>query len=184
MSSRICAFKPAWTQPRSRKGTSMRSALCPSIELDARDAVVARLWQFGRSRRRENHPVDGRRTRKLAVIVEAMQARTPRVLILVENLSVPRDKRVWPECLTLRDSGFEVVVVCPQGEPNDTASFERVDGVEIHRYPARFAEGGALAYLREYATSLWRMSRLAWRAAGRRGFDVVHAANPPDLLLL
>ena len=113
-----------------------------------------------------------------------MQARTPRVLILVENLSVPRDKRVWPECLTLKDAGFEVVVVCPQGEPNDTAPFERVDGVEIHRYPARFAEGGALAYLREYATSLWRMSRLAWRAAGRRGFDVVHAANPPDLLLL
>jgi glycosyltransferase involved in cell wall biosynthesis len=147
-------------------------------------AVVERLWQFGRSHSGENPPVDGRSAQNPGVIFEGMQARTPRVLVLVENLSVPRDKRVWPECLTLRDAGFDVVVVCPQGEPNDTARFERVDGIEIHRYPARFAEGGAPGYLREYGTSLWRMSWLAWRAAGRRGFDVVHAANPPDLLLL
>lgn len=113
-----------------------------------------------------------------------MQAPSPRVLILVENLSVPRDKRVWPESRTLVDAGFEVVVICPQGEGHDTAAYERLEGVEIHRYPARFASGSTLSYLREYATALWRMSRLAWRVGGKRGFDVVHACNPPDLLLL
>jgi glycosyltransferase involved in cell wall biosynthesis len=113
-----------------------------------------------------------------------MRQRAPRVLILVENLSVPRDKRVWPEAQTLVAAGYEVVVICPQGDELDTARFERIDGVEIHRYPARFAAGGTVGYLREYAAALWWMSRLALRAGGRRGFDVVHACNPPDLLLL
>jgi glycosyltransferase involved in cell wall biosynthesis len=113
-----------------------------------------------------------------------MPAARPRVLILVENLSVPRDKRVWPECLTLAEAGFEVVVVCPQGDERDTAPFERLQGIDIHRYPATFANGSTVGYLREYATALWRMSWLALRLGGRRGFDVVHACNPPDLLLL
>ena len=106
------------------------------------------------------------------------------MLILVENMSVPRDKRVWPESRTLVEAGFEVVVICPQGDELDTAPFERVEGVEIHRYPARFAKGGTLSYVREYAAALWWMSWLAVRVAGRRGFDIVHACNPPDLLLL
>src|SRR3954451_15071224 len=167
MSSRICVFNPACTHPRSRKGTSIRSALCPSIEFDARDVAPARLWQFGRSRQRQNHPVDGRRAWKLAVIVDAMQARRARVLILVENLSVPRDKRVWPECLALTEAGYEVVVICPQGDERDTARYERLDGVEIHRYPVTFSDGSTVGYLREYATALWRMSWLALRVAGR-----------------
>jgi glycosyltransferase involved in cell wall biosynthesis len=104
--------------------------------------------------------------------------------MLVENLSVPRDKRVWPECRALVEAGFEVVVVCPRGDDRDTAPFELLEGVEIHRYRARFADGSAAGYLLEYATALWRTSWLALRLAGRRGFDVVHASNPPDLLLL
>jgi glycosyltransferase involved in cell wall biosynthesis len=114
-----------------------------------------------------------------------MQEQPPlRVLILVENLSVPRDKRVWPESLSLVEAGFEVVVVCPQGDGREAAPFERLEGVEIHRYPVRFANGSTLSYLREYVTALWHMSWLAVRLGGRRGFDVVHACNPPDLLLL
>ena len=112
-----------------------------------------------------------------------MQRVTPRVLILVENLSVPRDKRVWPEARALVAAGFEVVVICPQGE-HDNAPYERLEGVDIYRYPARFASGSTFSYLREYATALWRMSVLARRVGGRRGFDVVHACNPPDLLVL
>lgn len=104
--------------------------------------------------------------------------------MLVENLSVPRDKRVWPESRTLAAAGFDVVVVSPQGDERDATPFELIDGVEIHRYPARFASGSTLSYLREYATALWRMTWLSLRLAGRRGFDVVHACNPPDLLLL
>jgi glycosyltransferase involved in cell wall biosynthesis len=110
-------------------------------------------------------------------------AKRPRVLVLVENLSVPRDKRVWPECLALVEAGYEVVVVCPRGDERDTEPFVRLDGVAIHRYRATFSNGGLFGYLREYAFSFSRMAWLALRLAGRQGFDVVQACNPPDLLL-
>jgi glycosyltransferase involved in cell wall biosynthesis len=107
-----------------------------------------------------------------------------RVLILVENLSVPSDRRVWQESLSLSRAGYEVVVVCPQGPERDSAPFELRQGVEIHRFPLRPASGRQVDYVREYAVALWRIFRLVRRLGARRRFDVVHACNPPDLLLL
>ncbi|MFD0149354.1 glycosyltransferase family 4 protein [Streptomyces sp. NPDC055721] len=104
-----------------------------------------------------------------------------RALILVENLSVPFDRRVWQECTTLRDAGWEVHVICPRGEKRDTEAEAVIDGVRIHRYPLRAATGGPAGYLREYGTALWHTLRLA-RKVGP--VDVVHACNPPDLLFL
>ncbi|MEU2503412.1 glycosyltransferase family 4 protein [Streptomyces sp. NPDC007863] len=104
-----------------------------------------------------------------------------RALILVENLSVPFDRRVWQECLTLRDAGWEVHVVCPAGGTRDTEREAEIDGVRIHRYPLRAATGGPAGYLREYGSALWHTVRLA-RKIGP--VDVVHACNPPDLLFL
>ncbi|MEU5397997.1 glycosyltransferase family 4 protein [Streptomyces sp. NPDC005963] len=104
-----------------------------------------------------------------------------RALILVENLSVPFDRRVWQECKTLRDAGWEVHVICPQGSKRDTEAETEIDGVRIHRYPLRAATGGPAGYLREYGTALWHTARLA-RKVGP--VDVVHACNPPDLLFL
>src|SRR5439155_1657538 len=66
----------------------------------------------------------------------------------------------------------------------DREAFERRDGVEIHRYPAHPATGGPVGYAREYASALWHTRRLVRRLARERRFDVVHACNPPDLLLL
>src|SRR5437899_8699123 len=109
-----------------------------------------------------------------------MPARTRRALILVENNPVPFDKRAWPECLALKEAGFEVVVICPHGTSYDREPFERRDGVDIYRYPPVFGNGGAAGYVREYANALWHTWRLA-RRLGRRPFDVVHACNPPDL---
>jgi glycosyltransferase involved in cell wall biosynthesis len=109
----------------------------------------------------------------------------PRVLVLVENQSVPRDKRVWPVCLTLVEAGYEVVVVCPKGEEGrDQERHVRLEGVEIHRYTPAYADGSRLGYVREYGAALWHTTRLALRLAGRRGFDLVHACNPPDVLLI
>ena len=105
-------------------------------------------------------------------------------LILVENLSVPFDRRVWQESLALRRAGLDVVVVCPRGTKRDQAPLEVLEGVEIHRYPLTAATGGPLGYLREYGTALWRTHRLARRLARTHSFDVVHACNPPDVLLL
>ncbi|EGX57793.1 hypothetical protein SZN_21076 [Streptomyces zinciresistens K42] len=104
-----------------------------------------------------------------------------RALILVENLSVPFDRRVWQECTTLREAGWEVHVVCPRGEKRDTEPEAVIDGVRVHRYPLRAATGGPAGYLREYGCALWHTFRLA-RAVGP--VDVVHACNPPDLLFL
>ncbi|MDR6975084.1 glycosyltransferase involved in cell wall biosynthesis [Streptomyces sp. 3330] len=104
-----------------------------------------------------------------------------RALILVENLSVPFDRRVWQECTTLRDAGWTVHVICPQGSKRDTEPEVEIDGVRIHRYPLRAATGGPAGYLREYGSALWHTVRLA-RKVGP--VDVVHACNPPDLLFL
>ncbi|MET9696780.1 glycosyltransferase family 4 protein [Streptomyces sp. NPDC006529] len=104
-----------------------------------------------------------------------------RALVLVENLSVPFDRRVWQECTTLRDAGWTVDVICPRGTKRDTEPEAVIDGVRIHRYPLRAATGGPAGYLQEYGSALWHTLRLA-RKVGP--VDVVHACNPPDLLFL
>jgi glycosyltransferase involved in cell wall biosynthesis len=104
-----------------------------------------------------------------------------KALILVENLSVPMDRRVWQECTALRDAGWNVHVICPQGSHADREPEVVLDGVSIHRYPLRAATGGPAGFLREYSTALWHTFRLAQRIGS---VDVVHACNPPDLFFL
>jgi glycosyltransferase involved in cell wall biosynthesis len=88
---------------------------------------------------------------------------------------------VWQECRALREAGYEVAVICPQGNSQDREPYALIDGVEIHRYPLTAASGGWTDYLREYPAAIWR----SWRLARRLGhFDVVHICNPPDLLFL
>ena len=107
-----------------------------------------------------------------------------RVLILSENAPVPTDRRVWNESIALTEAGYEVVVVCAAIGDRWVKPFEVHDGIEIHRYPLAPAAGGAGGYIREYAEALFRTRRLLLRLAADRHFDIVHACNPPDLLLL
>lgn len=104
---------------------------------------------------------------------------TGHALILVENLSVPFDRRVWQECLALREADWRVSVICPQGAKRDTEPYAEINGVRIYRYPLTPAAGGPLGYLREYGSALRHTRRLT-RLVGP--VDVVHACNPPDLL--
>jgi glycosyltransferase involved in cell wall biosynthesis len=106
-----------------------------------------------------------------------------RVLMLVENVSVPFDRRVWQEALALRDSAYEVVVISPKGIDRDEDSHEIREGVEIHRFALRAAVGGAPDYVREYVAALWNIRRLVRRLGAERPVSVVHAGNPPDFLL-
>ncbi len=108
---------------------------------------------------------------------------TRRALILVENLSVPFDRRVWREALTLRDAGWRVCVVSPRGADRDTAAHEVVDGVEVRRFRMVEAEGGLKAYVLEYGLALVSMFLLTlrFRLGGR--LDVIQICNPPDLLI-
>lgn len=108
----------------------------------------------------------------------------PRILILVENLSVPFDRRVWQESTALRDAGYEVDVICPRGRTRDTEAYTELDGIRIHRYPLRPATGGPAGYVREYGLALWHTARLARRLGRRHRYAAVHACNPPDILLL
>jgi glycosyltransferase involved in cell wall biosynthesis len=108
----------------------------------------------------------------------------PRVLVLVENLSVPFDRRVWQECRALTEAGYRVEVICPRGTTYDTEPFAEIQGVRIHRYPLTAATGGPAGYVREYGTALWHSVRLARQLSRNEPFDVVHACNPPDLLFL
>ena len=107
-----------------------------------------------------------------------------RALLISENAPVPSDRRVWNEARALRDAGWDVTVICAMGETRHREPYELVDGIAIHRFALKPAEGGLLGYAREYAQALWRIRRLARRLARERPFDVVHAGNPPDFLLL
>ena len=106
-----------------------------------------------------------------------------RVLVIVENLPVPFDRRVWSEATTLRAAGYAVSVICPKG-PNAEAWHEVIEGIDIYRHPLPVEASGALGYLLEYAAALFWESVLAWRVFLTRGFDVLHACNPPDLIFL
>jgi glycosyltransferase involved in cell wall biosynthesis len=108
-------------------------------------------------------------------------APTRRGLILVEDLPVPFDRRVWTEAKTLRDAGWRMTVISPRGA-GARRWHERIDGIEVFRYPLPTTEAGLLHHLLEYAVAIPAtliLGLLAWR--GRR-FDVVHACNPPDFL--
>jgi glycosyltransferase involved in cell wall biosynthesis len=106
-----------------------------------------------------------------------------KVLIIVENLPAPFDRRVWQEATTLRDAGYGVAIVCPIGKDHESRH-ERIDGIEIYRHPLPFEASGALGYALEYASALFWEFALAFKVLRRHGFDAIHACNPPDLIFL
>ncbi len=109
--------------------------------------------------------------------------RPRRVLFIVENLPVPFDRRVWSEATTLRQAGYDVSVICPKGK-DAQASTEVIEGVHIYRHPLPLEAHGVLAYPVEYLWALTFEFYLALKVLLTRGFDVVHACNPPDTIFL
>ncbi|MCW1989082.1 glycosyltransferase involved in cell wall biosynthesis [Bradyrhizobium diazoefficiens] len=106
-----------------------------------------------------------------------------RVLIIVENLPVPFDGRVWSEATTLSRHGYEVSVICPKG-PGATASFEIIEGISVYRHWLPVEGSGVLGYLVEYSAALFWEFVLSVKILTTRGFDVIHACNPPDLIFI
>lgn len=109
--------------------------------------------------------------------------RPRRVLIIVENLPVPFDRRVWSEATTLRSAGYEVSVICPKGAGAEEG-YAEIEGVHIYRHPMPLEARGILGYPIEYASALLFECLLTWRVFLTRGFDVIHACNPPDTIFL
>jgi glycosyltransferase involved in cell wall biosynthesis len=110
-------------------------------------------------------------------------SRPKRVLILVENLPSPFDRRVWQEAAALRDAGHLVSIICPTGKGFEK-KFEAIDGIHIWRYKLPLEGEGAWGYAIEYLAALSWTFALSWRVFFSRGFDVIHACNPPDLFFL
>ena len=106
-----------------------------------------------------------------------------RVLIIVENLPCPFDRRVWQEALALRAAGHEVSIICPKGRGYEKG-YELLDGVHIYRHALPVEADSALGYGLEYALALLMEFALALRIAVTRGFDVIHGCNPPDTIFL
>lgn len=104
------------------------------------------------------------------------------VCIIVEDLPVPFDRRVWQEARALHDAGYRVSVICPKrGEFQQ--EYELREGIEIHRHGLR--EGCApLGYLFEYAWALAAEFWLALKVFRRTRFRILHACNPPDIIFL
>ncbi|MGH8202298.1 MAG: glycosyltransferase family 4 protein [Steroidobacteraceae bacterium] len=106
-----------------------------------------------------------------------------RVLIIVQNLPVPFDRRVWQEATALIANGYQVAVICPAAR-GYTARYECLQGIHIYRHPLPFEAKGALGYVLEYASSLFWEFVLSLKVLLRHGFDAIHACNPPDNIFL
>ncbi|WP_294541814.1 glycosyltransferase family 4 protein [uncultured Rhodoblastus sp.] len=106
-----------------------------------------------------------------------------KILIIVENLPLPFDRRVWLEARTLKAAGAEVSIICPTGKGYETLE-EDIEGVHIYRHPLPVEAASAGGYLREYLAALTAETRLAWKIFFQRGFDVIQGCNPPDLIFL
>jgi glycosyltransferase involved in cell wall biosynthesis len=106
-----------------------------------------------------------------------------RVLIIVENLPCPFDRRVWQEARTLTAAGYGVSVICPKGKGYEK-SFEEIDGIAVYRHSMPFEANGAFGYFAEYTWALLAEFFLSLRVLFERGFDAIHACNPPDMIFL
>ncbi len=107
-------------------------------------------------------------------------ATKPHVLLLVENYSVPHDRRVWNEARTLREAGYAVSVISPKGEKLDRDSFEHIRGVDIYRFAMPFGGKNKIDFLLEYSWAMSASLALALRVWRKNPFVAMHVANPPD----
>jgi glycosyltransferase involved in cell wall biosynthesis len=102
-----------------------------------------------------------------------------RVLIIVQNLPVPFDRRVWLECRALVSAGYEVSVVCPKGKGDP--AYEVIDDVRLYKYRPYAPGGSKLSFVTEYVYSFLATARGVLKARRRGRFAVMQACNPPDI---
>ena len=106
-----------------------------------------------------------------------------KVCIVVENLPVPFDRRVWQEATSLHEAGAEVTVICPKTKKYPQ-EYEELEGIKIYRHPLPEAKG-TFDYFKEYFCALYHETRLLFKVFRKQGVqDVIHACNPPDLIFI
>ena len=112
-----------------------------------------------------------------------MRASAGSVLIIVQNLPVPLDRRVWLEAKSLHKAGYRVTVICRKSA-EFFRSTEMIEGIAVYRYLMPFEARGALGYVGEFFYAWMATALLSLRAYFSRGFQIIHACNPPDTYFL
>jgi len=107
-----------------------------------------------------------------------------KVLLLVQNCSLPFDRRMWLIARALKENGYAVSAICPRGTETDTESYVVIDGIHIFRFSVPTSKGAKSEFILEYLHSLLAMLLMCLRVWIKNGFDIIHAANPPDFLFL
>ncbi|MCW5933761.1 MAG: glycosyltransferase family 4 protein [Fimbriimonadia bacterium] len=106
------------------------------------------------------------------------QAKKRKVLLVLENLPVPQDRRMWQLATSLQRAGYHVSIISPR--PEDEPDYKVLDGVHLYRYPMPPPTHSVFSFFRESVYCWWKTFRLSLRVWRRQGFDVFHAANPLD----
>lgn len=106
----------------------------------------------------------------------------PHAVIIIENMTVPPDRRVWQQARALKEEGWRVSIISPQ-VGSYRAPFEVIDGIDIYRHPMVLEARSITGYALEYAGALlcesYRLLQL-----DVRDIDVVQICNPPDFLFV
>jgi glycosyltransferase involved in cell wall biosynthesis len=104
-----------------------------------------------------------------------------RVLMLLENNPYHWDVRVKQEAETLAEAGYQVTVIAPR--PLGDIPTKTVKNIHLYQFPAPAGAAGLMGYLWEYAWATVVMSFLSLYVLMRKGFDILHMHNPPDILV-
>ncbi len=105
------------------------------------------------------------------------------ILIIVENLPLPFDKRVWEEANTLKSCGADVSVICPRMK-GYTKKYEEINGIHIYRHPLPVEGEHGFGYLIEYTVAVFWEFVLSWKIFFKKRFHIIHGCNPPDLIFI
>lgn len=117
------------------------------------------------------------------IVPDALALQGKRIVIIVENLPVPFDRRVWMEARTLKAAGATVSIICPTAKGYEKRE-EVIEGIHVYRHPLPIEADGALGYLLEYGAALFWELVLTAKIFFRGGIDVIHGCNPPDLIFM
>lgn len=105
----------------------------------------------------------------------------PHALLVVENETVPHDRRVWNQARSAQRNGYHVSVICPQRKKRKAPKRETIDGVDIYRFSMPFGGPRKVDFILEYGWAMLNCFYLSAKIWRRRRFDLIHVANPPDL---
>jgi glycosyltransferase involved in cell wall biosynthesis len=107
--------------------------------------------------------------------------RKKHIVFIVENLSVPFDRRVWREANVMYDAGYRISVICPKGLNQDKRSKEIIDGIYIYRYSIPLMQDSKWGYIKEYLKAFFCTFYLLLKINFRHKVHVIHVANPLDI---